>query len=86
MAILKKMGIFWIKTHCSKKWKLLVFNAVITSKVLYGLETLEPTEAAGRLLNTFFYCSATISMNMCIEEPMKLSTRHQKDLGDKSNH
>ena len=48
------MGIFWIKTHCSKKWKLLVFNAVITSKVLYGLETLEPTEAAGRLLNTFF--------------------------------
>ena len=47
------MGIFWIKTHCSKKWKLLVFNAVITSKVLYGLETLEPTEAAGRLLNTF---------------------------------
>ena len=33
--------------------KLLVFNAVITSKVLYGLETLEPTEAAGRLLDTF---------------------------------
>ena len=53
MAILKKLDIFWIKTHCSKKWKLLVFNAVITSKVLYGLETLEPTEAAGRLLNTF---------------------------------
>ena len=44
---------YGIKTHCSKKWKLLVFNAVITSKVLYGLETLEPTEAAGRLLNTF---------------------------------
>ena len=53
MAILKTLDIFWIKTHCSKKWKLLVFNAVITSKVLYGLETLEPTEAAGRLLNTF---------------------------------
>ena len=53
MAILKKLDIFWIKTHCSKKWKLLVFNAVITSKVLYGLETLDPTEAAGRLLSTF---------------------------------
>ena len=26
MAILKKLVIFWIKTHCSKKWKLLVFN------------------------------------------------------------
>ena len=33
------MDIFWIKTHCSKKWKLLVFNAVITSIVLYGLES-----------------------------------------------
>ena len=99
MAILKKLDIFWIKTHYSKKWKLLVFNAVITSKVLYGLETLEPTEAAGRLLNTFQLkgvrknwnytprsCSATIPMNMCVEEPMKLSTHHQKDLGDKSNH
>ena len=48
MAILKKLDIVWIKTHCNKKWKRLVFNAVITSKVLYGLETLEPREAAGR--------------------------------------
>ena len=53
MAILKKLDIFWLKTQCSKKWKLLVYNAVITSKVLYGLETLEPTESASRLLNTF---------------------------------
>ena len=53
MAILRKLDLFWIKTHCSKKWKLLVFNAVITSRVLYGLETLDPTEAAGRLLSTF---------------------------------
>jgi len=49
----QKVDLFGIKTHCSKKWKLLVFNAVITSKVLYGLETLDPTEAAGRLLSTF---------------------------------
>ena len=53
MAILKKLDIFWLKTQCSKKWKLLVYNAVITSKVLYGLETLEPTESASKLLNTF---------------------------------
>ena len=31
----------------------LVYNAVITCKVLYGLETLEPTESAGRLLDSF---------------------------------
>ena len=53
MAILKKLDIFWLKTRCSKKWKLLVYNTVITSKILYGLETLEPTESASKLLNTF---------------------------------
>jgi hypothetical protein len=94
------LDIFWIKTHCSKKWKLLVFNAVITSKVLYGLETLEPTEAAGRLLNTFQLKGLRKILKLHttfvqrnnsdeyvynIEEPMILSTRRQKDLGDKSN-
>ena len=53
MVILKKLDIFWLKTNCNKKWKLLVYGAVITSKLLYGLETLEPTESAGKLLNTF---------------------------------
>ena len=54
MVVLKKLDVFWLKSQCSKQiWKLLVYNAVITSKVLYGLETLEPTESASRLLNTF---------------------------------
>ena len=53
MIVLKKLDTFWLKSQCSKKWKLLVYNAVITSKVPYGLETLEPTESASRLLNTF---------------------------------
>ena len=37
----------------NKLRKLRVFNAVVTSKVLYGLETLEPTCSAGNLLDTF---------------------------------
>ena len=53
MALLHKLDVFWLKTNCSKRWKLLVFNAVVTSKVLYGLETLEPTCSAGNLLDTF---------------------------------
>ena len=53
IAISKKIVIFWEKTQCNRSWKLRVFNAVFTSKVFYGLETLEPTESAGRLLNTF---------------------------------
>ena len=36
-----------------KKWKLLVYNSVIVSRVLYGLESLEPTENIGRMLDLF---------------------------------
>ena len=53
IALLQKLDVFWPKTNCTKRWKLLVFNAVVTSKVLYGLETLEPTCSAGNLLDTF---------------------------------
>ena len=53
MAVLKKLDVFWLKANCSKKWKMLVYNAVIISKLLYGLESLEPTDATGSLLNTF---------------------------------
>ena len=49
----KKLDIFWLKTNCNKKRKLLVYNAVITSKLVYGLETLEPTASAEKILNTF---------------------------------
>ena len=53
MAVLKKLDTFWLKVQCSKKWKLTVNNAVTTSKLLYGLETVEPTQAIAKLLNTF---------------------------------
>ena len=53
MPVLKKLDIFWLKAQCSRKWKLIAYNAVITAKVLYGLETLEPTKATANLLNTF---------------------------------
>ena len=45
--------LLWLKTKCYKKWKLLVYDAVITSKFLYDLKTLKPTAAAANLLNTF---------------------------------
>lgn len=44
MVVLKKFDIFWLKNQSSKRWKLFDYNAFITSKVLYGLETLELTE------------------------------------------
>ena len=44
---------FLEQTRCNKKWKLLVYNSVIVSRVLYGLESLEPTENIGRMLDVF---------------------------------
>ncbi len=32
---------------------MLVYNAVITTKILYGLDSLKPTDSTGRLLDTF---------------------------------
>ena len=53
MAVLKQLHTFWLKAACGKRWKLLVYDAVITNKLLYGLESIEPTYAAATLLNTF---------------------------------
>ena len=35
MAVLEKLDVFWLKANCSKTWKMLVYNAVIVSKLLY---------------------------------------------------
>ena len=38
LTTFKRLGIFWNKTPLSKTWKLRVYDAVITTKLLYGLE------------------------------------------------
>ena len=53
MPILKRLDIFWNKTSCSKSWKLLVYNSVIISRLLYGLESRQTADNTGKLLNTF---------------------------------
>ena len=40
-----KLSSYWKATTASKKWKLIVFNAIIRSKLLYGLETVHLTQA-----------------------------------------
>ena len=52
MPTLKKLDVFWNKAKCNKQWKILVLNAVIMSKLTYGLETIEPTTAVNEMLNT----------------------------------
>ena len=40
-----KLKLFWNKANTEISWKLQVFNAIIRSKLLYGLETIQLTNA-----------------------------------------
>ena len=44
-AVLKKLDIFWLHTKCPLRWKLLAHDAIIRSKLLYGLDSAELTPA-----------------------------------------
>jgi len=39
-----KLKLFWNKANTTIKWKLQVFDAIIRSKLLYGLETMQLTQ------------------------------------------
>ena len=45
----------WMDPHISTAWKLVVFNAVIRSRIFYTLETLELTLGQQRLLDTLYF-------------------------------
>ncbi len=49
----KKLKVFWNNTSCSKKWKALVYNAVVISQLIYGLETLPLTNNLLNKLDAF---------------------------------
>ncbi len=51
--ILRQLDKFWSHTTCSLRWKIQVFNAVIISKVIYGLETLQVTDSHAKKLDAF---------------------------------
>ena len=40
-----KLRIFWNKADTGSKWKIQVLDAVIRSKLLYGLGTIQLTDA-----------------------------------------
>ena len=45
----------WSDNQISTAWKLVVFNAIIRSRILYTLETLELTPSHQRTLDTLYY-------------------------------
>ena len=52
-VILNKLNFFWSKSNCPTKFKLDVFDAVIRSKLVYGLEVVHLTKSLMQRLNTF---------------------------------
>ena len=52
---MRTLSPLWTDSHISTAWKLVVFNAVIRSRVFYTLETLELTQGQQRLLDTLYF-------------------------------
>ena len=48
-----KPNAHWQASGASKKWKLIIFDAKIRSKLLYGLETIYLTQALSKSLDVF---------------------------------
>ena len=52
-----KLSAYWKATRASKRWKLIVSDASIRSKLLYGLETIHLTQSLSKKLDAFqFRC------------------------------
>ena len=48
-----KVEPYWKASGANKKWKLIIYDAIIRSKLLYGLETIHLTQAMSRKLDAF---------------------------------
>ena len=53
MGVWKKLGLFFKSSDCSVRLKLQVFNAILRSKLMYGLESAQLTESSRQRLDTF---------------------------------
>ena len=53
MPVLTSLDLFWKKAKVSLKWKLEVYNAVVVSKLIYGLETLQFNNSTFNKINSF---------------------------------
>jgi len=53
MAVANRLKAFWNRADTLTKWKLQVFDAIIRSKLLYGLECIQLTPVEQDKLNAF---------------------------------
>ena len=50
-----KLHVFWKNSFAIRKWQLLLYDAVIRSRLLYGLETIYLTKSLTSKLNVFHH-------------------------------
>ena len=66
MGILKRMHQFWRHSNCNLRFKLTVIQAVLFSKILFGLESAELTPSAQSSLDVFHL--------KCLRKVLKMTT------------
>ena len=49
----KRLHVYWRATNASKKWQLLAYDAIIKSKLLYGLETAQVGQGDLKKIDAF---------------------------------
>ena len=52
----KQLQVFWRKTHEAIGWTVQVYNAIIISQLIYGINTLNTTPEIKDILNAFHMC------------------------------
>lgn len=52
MPTMEKLDLFWLHSRCPAKFEILVIDAVIGSKVLYGAESAQLNEGEIKRLET----------------------------------
>ena len=53
MCAFKKLDTFWKHTDNTKNLKIIVFNAIIRTKLMYGLDSVQINDSLNKYLDTF---------------------------------
>jgi len=53
MITLKRLDLFWLHGNCNVKVKLRVYNAIVRSKLMYGLDSAQLNESHQQRLDVF---------------------------------
>ncbi len=49
----QKLSLFWKDSNTNKKWQLIIYDAVVKSKLLYSLEAIYITKSLTNKLDAF---------------------------------